>query len=273
MSSSEAGSREAHGPAPEDTAWAAPGISRLGITRLLDEAPDLGSGLCAQDFHVARESLTAPVYGVARGVHELGASGDPRWLGLLLLDGLLIRRVAFAEQHAAELLGPGSLLRPWSRPDEYAVMPYTVGWRVVEPLRIAVVDRRLARLASAWPALTTTVLDRLAERSDLLAANAALQAVRHLDVRLLILFWHLADRFGHVSGEGTVVPLRLNHADLADLLVNRRPSISMALSSLKRSGLLVRRTDRSWLLTGPAPACAGDLTSEMYQKLGLPELP
>ena len=50
-------------------------------------------------------------------------------LGLLVLDGLLIRRIELAGRFAAELLGPGDLLRPWQEDDEVASVSRTSGWR------------------------------------------------------------------------------------------------------------------------------------------------
>ena len=44
-------------------------------------------------------------------------------LGLLVLDGLIIRRVGVAGRFGAELLGDGDLLRPWEREDAGATLP------------------------------------------------------------------------------------------------------------------------------------------------------
>ena len=38
--------------------------------------------------------------------------------GLLIVEGLLLRRVGVGGRYAAELLGPGDLLRPWQTEDE-----------------------------------------------------------------------------------------------------------------------------------------------------------
>jgi len=74
-----------------------------------------------------------------------------------------------------------------------------------------------------------------------------------VDMRLHMLFWHLADRWGRVRADGTIVPLRLSHSVLADLVAARRPTVSSALSDLAEREL-VRPLDEGWLLSGEPPA-------------------
>ena len=51
--------------------------------------------------------------------------------GFLVLEGLLVRRVGIAERVAAELLGPGDLLRPLEHDGEEATLPFDATWRVL----------------------------------------------------------------------------------------------------------------------------------------------
>jgi hypothetical protein len=67
------------------------------------------------------------------------------------------------------------------------------------------------------------------------------------------LFWHLAERWGRVTGDGVIVPLALTHRILGQLVGARRPTVSTALSELAERGELVRRPDGSWLLRGDPP--------------------
>jgi CRP-like cAMP-binding protein len=73
-----------------------------------------------------------------------------------------------------------------------------------------------------------------------------------VDIRLQMLFWHLADRWGLVRSDGISLPLRLTHTVLADLVTARRPTVSSALSELAERGL-VRLLDDAWLLSGEPP--------------------
>jgi CRP-like cAMP-binding protein len=67
-----------------------------------------------------------------------------------------------------------------------------------------------------------------------------------------MLFWHFAGRWGRVRGDGVLLPLRLTHTVLADLVAARRPTVTTALSDLSKRGL-IRAVDDGWLLLGQAP--------------------
>jgi CRP-like cAMP-binding protein len=74
-----------------------------------------------------------------------------------------------------------------------------------------------------------------------------------LDIRLWLLFWELADRYGVVRRDGVHLDLPLTHEVLSHLAAARRPSVSGALSRLAADGK-VRREGRGWVLCGQAPA-------------------
>ncbi len=157
-------------------------------------------------------------------------------LGLLVLDGLLIRQVAVGDRHCGELVGPGAVLRPWDDFGQVAPLPFEVSWRVIREIRLAQLDRRFLATIVHWPALIETFTARATERAHTLAFNVAIHCLRHVHLRLLALLWHLADRYGRVTREGTHVPLPLSHADLAELVGAQRPSVSVALRTAGRSG-------------------------------------
>jgi CRP-like cAMP-binding protein len=132
-----------------------------------------------------------------------------------------------------------------------------VSWRVLEPTRLAVLDRRFATVASRWPALLDVILRRSVMRER---AAGFLRAVTHLtrvDDRLLVVMWFLAERWGRVRPEGVVLPLKLTHQLLAALVGAKRPSVTTALGELTNAGLLERRDDGSWLLHGEPPEQPG----------------
>jgi CRP/FNR family transcriptional regulator, cyclic AMP receptor protein len=86
-----------------------------------------------------------------------------------------------------------------------------------------------------------------------LATTQAISQLTRVDRRLKALFWHLAERWGRVSGDGVIVPRALTHRILGQLVGARRPTVSTALSDLADRGELVRRADGSWLLRGDPP--------------------
>lgn len=227
--------------------------------RVLEEDPDLGSELSPEDFELARRYVVAELAELGRGIHDAGEIGSPDLLGLLVIDGLLIRSVQVAERRCGELVGSGSVLRPWDHFGRFSPMPFEVRWRVITPVRVALLDQRLSTLSARWPSLMHNLFRRAVERSHALALNVAIHCLQHIELRLLVLFWHLADRFGRVTREGTVVPLRLSHGDLAELIGSQRPSVSSRLSALSARGQVERRPDRTWLLRGEPPEEVRDL--------------
>lgn len=176
----------------------------------------------------------------------------PGGIGLLVLGGLLIRRVSIGDGSGAELLGQGDLLRPWQGEGAQSTLSRTSGWRVLEQARIAVLDSYASVRLARYPELTGRLVAKALERSRSLAAATAIAQHNRVEVRLHMLFWHLADRWGRVRPGGVVVPLRLTHAILADLVSARRPTVSTGLSLLAREGL-VQRANGEWLLRGDPP--------------------
>lgn len=222
---------------------------------LLDEDPDLAIGLGDQHLAAARRQAQAAIIQID------GAGWDPLpvrraaqegWLGLFVLEGLMIRRVTVGNRPACELFGPGDLIRPWDADGEYDPLPITVDWLVLKPARLAVLDTGFALRIARWPSITSRLVGRVAQRARYLALT---QAVTHLPrtyARLLILFWLLAERWGRVVPDGVYVTLPLTHEVLAMLVGAHRPTVTTALQRLSRAGLLVRQQSDRWLLTSHA---------------------
>lgn len=173
-------------------------------------------------------------------------------IGLMVIDGLLIRRVGVEERYGAELLGEGDLLRPWQGEEEPETLSVTTGWRVLQPTRMAMLDEQFARRIAPYPRIGARLVGRALARARNLAINMAIVHQARVDVRLLMLLWHLASRWGRVNSSGVVLPLRLTHTVLADLVAARRPTVSSAMSDLTRRGL-VESADGGWLLKGEPP--------------------
>jgi CRP-like cAMP-binding protein len=73
-----------------------------------------------------------------------------------------------------------------------------------------------------------------------------------VEIRLHMLLWHLASRWGRVRRDGVLVTLRLTHTVLADLVAAQRPSVTGSLKRLSDRGL-VKNVDSGWLLCGDPP--------------------
>lgn len=225
----------------------------VSLTRVLSEDSDLAEAIPAALRARAIGECIAPVARLRRGRWR-GEWGDRLrdGIGILVLDGLLIRRVGVDGRHGAELLGEGDLLRPWQGEDAEPSLSRTTGWRVLQPSRVALLDKRVAQRFARYPELTGRLVARALERSRNLALNMAIVHHPRIDTRLHMLFWHLADRWGRVGPDGVTLPLRLTHSVLADLVAARRPSVTTTLAELASAGL-VRPLDQGWLLSGEPP--------------------
>jgi hypothetical protein len=225
------------------------------LVHILDVDPDLGQRLEGDELKLARRHLTARVRELERGdwdPHD-EPGNEPGRIALLVIDGLMARRVQLANTTCAELLGAGDVLRPWQEDRGWAVIDFDARWRVLEPTRLAVLDRRFAAIAGRFPQVIEVLMARSVRRSRCLAFHMALSHLTGVEVRLLALFWYLADRWGRVTSEGITVPLPLTHQTLGWLVGARRPSVTTALGALVQQGRLSRRSGPGWVLHGEPP--------------------
>lgn len=217
---------------------------------LLEVDPELAGDLVGADFERALASLVAPLLHVEQGPWTPPPDGKPAHLGLLVLDGLFERHALLAGIGCTELIGKGDLIRPWMDEEGTPSLPFETSWRTLEPARLAVLDGRVAIQAAPWPTIGTQLARRAARLTDSLAVHFAITCFVGLELRLYLLFWHLADRFGRVEADGVHVPLPLTHETLARLVRARRPSVSTALQGLLERGLLAPSQNGGWLLHG-----------------------
>ncbi|HZE04843.1 MAG TPA: Crp/Fnr family transcriptional regulator [Solirubrobacteraceae bacterium] len=225
----------------------------VGRVQLLEADSELAACVAAEELEHARRTSIAEVVTLRRGMHDPSNLGPPHLLGLLVVDGLMVSILEVAQRRCHELIGPGTLLRPWDQCGDTPLTPCAVRWKVLEPMTIARLDERVMRICARWPAMLGELTRRAILRSHDLALMMAIHSLQHVEIRLLVLLWHLADRFGKVTPEGTAIPLKLTHADLAGLIGAQRPSTSAKLSKLCDEGRLSRRPDRTWLLHGHPP--------------------
>jgi len=224
--------------------------------QLLDVDPELARELDQRRAREAAQRLYARTVEVPRGrwTPNLGLLERARPIGLLILEGLLIREATVDEHPSAELLGPGDVLRAWDDTDQEELLPRTIEWSALSATRVAIIDHALAVRAAQWPEVFAGLLDRAARRAERLVVMQAIAHLTRVDDRLLALLWCLAERWGRVVPGGVLVSLRLSHRTLAAMVGARRPSVTTALGQLIARGELERRADGEWVLRGDAPA-------------------
>ena len=224
-----------------------------GRAYVLDADPDLAELVPEARRAAARQASQATVFDVPAGFWNAGADADRArdGYGLLMLDGVLIRRVGYGGRYGAELLASGDLLRPWEFDGDDSI-GFETAWRVLTRTRLAALDLLWAERMGRYPRVGPALAGRALGRSRRLAAMMAIAQQPRLDDRLWMLFWELADRYGRVHADGVHVDLPLTHEVLSHLAAARRPSVSSALTKLAEQGRL-RRNGRGWVLVGEPP--------------------
>jgi CRP-like cAMP-binding protein len=219
----------------------------------LEADPELGLRVPAEKIREARAELLAPMRSLDRGLWEAPQEHDAGHLGYLMLEGLLGRDVILAGTTTTELLGPGDVVQPFVSMHDDTLIRYHVLWHVLEPVKFAQLDDNFSRALGKWPPVMRVLLDRALRRSLRVSMHAALLQLSPVETRLLFMFWLLADRWGRVTPDGVRLKLQLSHQLLGQLVGCRRASITTALHRMEESGLVTRRSDRTWLLRGEPP--------------------
>jgi CRP/FNR family transcriptional regulator, cyclic AMP receptor protein len=239
----------------------APPLRNGSVVRLLEIDPELGSGLSGDRLEAAKRDVIGRVRTLPPGPWSRSdyRRFDAAVIGLFVIDGVLAREVSLSNTTCTELLGHGDLLRAWDEDGAYAPVPSSADWTVLEPTAVAVLDERFAAVTARWPEVLSGVTGRAVQRARWLSVQLAIRCLTRVDVRVLVLFWHLADRWGRVERDGVHVPMRLTHALLARLIAVRRASVTASLGRLRERGFIERRPDRTWLLHSEGLRAVPDL--------------
>jgi CRP/FNR family transcriptional regulator, cyclic AMP receptor protein len=223
-------------------------MSVLGADAELGARLDAARRARAEALSIARTLRRPAGRWDAKPDAEHGRDG----LGLFVVEGTLVRRVGMAGRYGAELLSTGDVLQPAEHDGEGATVPFEATWRVLSPLRLAVLDLAWMTRMAPYPEVLADLTRRVMARSRRLASLQAIAQHHRLDERLRLFFWELADRYGRVTPAGVRIELDLTHELISHLVGAHRPSVSTALRRLEDDGYL-RREGRHWLLLGDPP--------------------
>ncbi|MBV8432331.1 MAG: Crp/Fnr family transcriptional regulator [Solirubrobacterales bacterium] len=187
----------------------------------------------------ARQHVTARLLDAETGACDLDSwfASVGRGPGLLIVDGLLAVDTRVADRTITELLGPGDLLQPPGAHEDELVERETL-WRALHPSRLALLDSDFVERVRSWPQILNALFRRAERRSDDLDMIRAISSQPRLEVRLVLLLWHLAARWGRVEPAGLRLSLPLTHRLLGQLVAAERPSISHALRRLSQAGIV-----------------------------------
>jgi CRP-like cAMP-binding protein len=221
--------------------------------RLLEVDPDLGRDLPEPGLAEASAALAARAIELDPGPWDAGQAlrGDEASAGVLVLEGLIAQDVSLTNATATELLGPGDFVHAAEVVLDQPFLSVRVGWTVLEPSLVALLDDRFERALARWPDVASALHARTAERTARLALLRAGAHVGRVEDRLLALMWHLAARHGRVGPGGVILPLGLRHRVLGDMVGASRSTVTLALGALERRGAVTRRLDGGWVLLEP----------------------
>jgi CRP/FNR family cyclic AMP-dependent transcriptional regulator len=224
-----------------------------GVVRVFAHDDELFAAVPPNARDLAVRHGIARVRSLPIGTWDASASDEPGALGLLVLDGLILHDVRVGSVTCTELLARGDVLRPWDEDPELQPVPMETAWRVIDPARVAVLDRRFAVVAGRFPDVIATLLGRTMTRARGVVAMMSISHMQRVEARLEACLWYLADRFGRVTAEGVVLPLPLTHMALGRLVGAQRPSVTTALGELAEQGRVRRLPDGAYLLVGEPP--------------------
>lgn len=218
------------------------------IADLFELDPDLVAAVPPSALADARRTLQVRLVVVPRGRWPAGEIDlGERPMGILVAEGLVLRRVLLEHRAAAEILGGGDLLRPWER----SCAPFRDDWRVLETATLALLDRHAAARIARYPGVLLTLLDRELARSRRMGERCAIAQLGSTEDRLLIELRSLAYRWGRQRADGIALQLPLTHEVLGHLVGTRRPAVTSALSRMTRAGTITPLPGCGWLLATP----------------------
>lgn len=226
-------------------AHVAPGIR---WERLLDLDRDLADALGDEVAARARDRIGVATVRLAPGSWDpaaLTASGHEAF-AFIVCEGLIIRDLDLAGTLTADLLGPGDLVDLGSGTDSLLFTGQR--WHVSGHATVATLDNRVLPALHAWPAISSRLIVRAARQASRAAEQRAISQLPRVELRIRALLWHLAERWGRMGTAGVLVPLGLTHEALGRLVGARRPTVTLALSELSRTGAIRRRADGAWIL-------------------------
>ena len=205
---------------------------------------DLGARAAARLAATAVSFWLEPQIDCSRA--RAAAVGGP---GLLVLSGALVGHARLLDRVVAELLGQGDLIQPEGDEERGEFIRCDVSWRALQPVRFAILDAEFAERIRPWPQITHALLGRVKRRVENLAVQRAIAAQPRLEVRLLLLLWHLGARWGKVRPGGIRLAVPLTHLLLGQLVGAERPSVTHALGRLGAAGA-VSGAQHGWHLRG-----------------------
>ena len=223
---------------------------------LLELDRDLARDLAGPDEQLARTRLAVDVLELPAGGWDPSESTERArgGFGLFVANGFLVRSVTLEHRSAAELVGPGDVVRPWQEDMPQTSYPLISRWRTLSSATLAVLGTEATGRLCGFPMVIAELAERLCGRSRRQAGLQVIAQLAAVEHRILLALWHLADEFGRVRPDGVMVPVPMTHEVLGMLVGARRPTVTGALGVLAERGLVRSARGEGWLLAGEPPS-------------------
>lgn len=132
------------------------------LISIVEADADLAELLDESERERARRQALTRVRRLSPGEWDAANAAEPdmHHRGFLIIDGLLSREVHVLGRQCVELLGPGDVLRPWRWDVDGSHVQAEVGWVVLEPTALAVLDHGLVTRINPWPQLGVELFAR-----------------------------------------------------------------------------------------------------------------
>jgi CRP/FNR family transcriptional regulator, cyclic AMP receptor protein len=226
---------------------------RSSRVRLFEVEPDLAQFLTSEEREEAR-GISVPLRTLGRQEIDVDALlSEAGAFAAVIVEGLLLHRLAIGSQPALRLLGPGDIL---ARSGEArSALLSRSSHHANGELRLAMLDDRVLLTARRFPRLIAGLHMRMGEQYERIATQLVICQLPRVEDRVLAMMWLLAESWGRVTTSGTVLPIALTHDALGELIGARRPTVTLALRGLADRGALFRQ-DGGWLLLEPMPGAS-----------------
>jgi CRP-like cAMP-binding protein len=223
-------------------------VSRGPAARVLEFDADLGRDIDPAQRPAALAACTGRAVVVEPGWwRSLGLAGERLGaMGFLVVDGVLCRETSMAQRVIADLLCAGDVILLAGRSD--GLLPSATTVTAITRARMVGLGPEFAQAAARWPSLLVALHERAELGRRRVAEQGLIGTLSRAEDRLLLFFWHLAERVGHVCPEGVIVPLDLTHEMLGLFVGARRSTVTLALRELEQTGAATRTTEGRWLL-------------------------